>query len=216
MTSMLARVVRKSRAALRLTYDQTIVPFWLRQLGVEVGSGCRFEGMPIVKPGRGCSIRLGHHVTLFSRPDSNPRGVSHPVILAALAPGATIEIGDYTSMTGVSTAIRASLTIGKHVQVGPGACLWDNDGHALNADERRDAGRQQTVKRAPIVIEDDAFIGARAIILKGVTIGKGAIVGAGAIVTKDVQPGDIVAGNPARVIGSTLQTNNLAKQEAHS
>ena len=54
---------------------------------------------------------------------------------------------------------------------------------------------------APILIEDDAFIGARSIILKGVTIGKGSIIGAGAVVTRNVPEYSIVAGNPAKVIG---------------
>lgn len=53
---------------------------------------------------------------------------------------------------------------------------------------------------APIVVEDYAWIGSHALILKGVTIGKGAVVAAGSVVTKDVQPYTIVAGNPARVI----------------
>lgn len=52
----------------------------------------------------------------------------------------------------------------------------------------------------PIIIEDDVWIGAGAIVLQGVTIGKKSIVGAGAVVTKDVPPGVVVAGNPARII----------------
>ena len=52
----------------------------------------------------------------------------------------------------------------------------------------------------PIVIEDDVWIGARVIILKGVTIGKGSIIGAGSVVTKDVEPYSIVGGNPAKLI----------------
>lgn len=53
---------------------------------------------------------------------------------------------------------------------------------------------------APIVIEPQAFIGARALILMGITIGENAIVGAGAVVTKNVAPGAVVGGNPARPI----------------
>lgn len=52
----------------------------------------------------------------------------------------------------------------------------------------------------PVVIEDDCFIGYGAIILMGVRVGRGSIVGAGAIVTKDVPPGSVVGGNPAKVI----------------
>jgi maltose O-acetyltransferase len=55
-----------------------------------------------------------------------------------------------------------------------------------------------------VVIEDDVWIGTRAIILPGRRLGKGCIVGAGAVVTKDVEPHSIVAGNPARAVGSRL------------
>lgn len=58
--------------------------------------------------------------------------------------------------------------------------------------------------RMPVVIEDNCFIGAGAIVLMGVTVGKGSIVAAGAVVTKDVPPGSVVAGNPARVIMSVV------------
>lgn len=57
---------------------------------------------------------------------------------------------------------------------------------------------------APVTIGDKVFIGARAIILRGVTIGNGAVIGAGAVVAKDVPPMAIVAGNPAKVIGNVL------------
>lgn len=53
----------------------------------------------------------------------------------------------------------------------------------------------------PVVIESDSWIGARAIILPGVRIGRGAVVGAGSVVTKDVPSYSIVAGNPAKIIG---------------
>ena len=60
--------------------------------------------------------------------------------------------------------------------------------------------RDRLVCRRPIAIEDDAWIGAGAVILPGVTVGRGAIVGAGAVVCDDVPAGTIVAGVPARVI----------------
>jgi acetyltransferase-like isoleucine patch superfamily enzyme len=56
------------------------------------------------------------------------------------------------------------------------------------------------VNKGPIIIEDEAWIGAYAIVMSGVTIGKGAIVAAGAVVTRDVPPYAIVGGNPAKII----------------
>jgi len=210
MTALWVKVVRQSRKVLNTVYDRTFVAFWVRSLGVEYGTNCRFVGMPIIRLGPNSQIRLGDNVAFYSRVDTNPRGVPHPVTIATLDHGACIEIGSNTSMTGVSISIRTSLSIGNWVQIGPGACIWDNDGHPLTSELRRDKDHQ-SIKRAPIVIEDDVFIGARAMILKGVTIGRGAIVGAAAIVTKDVKPGDIVAGNPARVIGS-VQSFDHAQQ----
>ncbi|RYY70023.1 MAG: sugar O-acetyltransferase, partial [Chitinophagaceae bacterium] len=61
-------------------------------------------------------------------------------------------------------------------------------------------------------IEDDVWIGAGAIILQGVTVGKKSIVGAGAVVTKDVPPGVVVAGNPARII-KTLKNTQASSPE---
>lgn len=60
--------------------------------------------------------------------------------------------------------------------------------------------RRKTLYCQPIVIEEDAYIGSRAIILKGVTIGRGAYIGAGAVVTKSVPAGEVWAGVPARKI----------------
>ncbi|MHB1319470.1 MAG: acyltransferase, partial [Anaerolineae bacterium] len=66
--------------------------------------------------------------------------------------------------------------------------------------------REQGVRYAEIVIDDDVWIGSRATILAGVTIGKGAVVGAGAVVTHSVGPLAIVAGIPARVVGQRGET----------
>lgn len=54
---------------------------------------------------------------------------------------------------------------------------------------------------SPVKIEDNVWIGARATILKGVTLGFNSVIGTGAVVTKDVPPNTIVAGNPARQVG---------------
>jgi maltose O-acetyltransferase len=65
---------------------------------------------------------------------------------------------------------------------------------------------------APVIIEDDAWIGAQVVILPGVTVGKGAIVGAGAVVVCDVAPHSAVAGVPARLIRTLCRPEDLLKE----
>ncbi len=89
--------------------------------------------------------------------------------------------------------------IGNRVLIGSGALITDNDAHPVHVVPRRYS--KEKIGALPVVIEDDVFIGARAIILKGVHIGKGAVVGAGAVVSKDVPALSIVAGNPATIMG---------------
>uniref|UniRef100_UPI00313FFBA6 DapH/DapD/GlmU-related protein n=1 Tax=uncultured Nitrospira sp. TaxID=157176 RepID=UPI00313FFBA6 len=88
--------------------------------------------------------------------------------------------------------------IGDDVMMGPRVTIYGRD-HCFDSIDvsMMDQGMG---KYERIVIEDDVWIGANAIILKGVRIGKGTIVGAGAVVTKEVPPYSVVVGNPARVV----------------
>jgi len=63
-----------------------------------------------------------------------------------------------------------------------------------------------------VVLEEGVFVGVNAIILRNVTIGRNSIIGAGAVVTKDVPPNSIVAGNPAKVIGTVPARETLRRQ----
>jgi maltose O-acetyltransferase len=88
---------------------------------------------------------------------------------------------------------RGGLEIGAHVSISPQVSI-------VSADHDRDAP-SFPLRHARVVIEDHVWIGIRATILPGVRIGRGAVVAAGAVVTKDVAPGWVVAGVPARRIG---------------
>jgi acetyltransferase-like isoleucine patch superfamily enzyme len=104
---------------------------------------------------------------------------------------------------------QSSISIGDYVLIAHLVDIHDTNSHPIDWRERRldseailSGGYRtptQTVS-APVVIEDDAWIGFKATVLKGVRIGRGAIVSAGAVVTKDVKSWTVVAGNPARVI----------------
>src|SRR2546430_787517 len=92
---------------------------------------------------------------------------------------------------GASIVARAAVTIGARVLIGAGACVWDTDFHPVEPEQRR-VHATRGAASAPVQIGDDVFVGARALILKGVSIGSGAVVGAGAVVTKPVPAGAIV------------------------
>jgi maltose O-acetyltransferase len=97
--------------------------------------------------------------------------------------------------------LEEKITIGDRVTIGPGVMLLTST-HELDIREHR-AG---AVLRNPVVIENGAWIGARAILLPGVTIGEGSIVDAGAVVNKDVPPNTRVSGIPAAKV-EALSTN---------
>lgn len=88
---------------------------------------------------------------------------------------------------------RAKLLIGDHVDVASEVMIYNSQHDTASEDFH--------AVSAPVVIEDYVFIGPRAIILPGVTVGRGAVIAAGAVVTKDVAPFEIVGGVPAKVIG---------------
>lgn len=139
-----------------------------------------------------------------------------------------IRIGERTQIqTGTVVRAMEDVTIGAYCNIAPDVYIQDNNSHSLDwADRRRDIeddvmrggqGRRWNVEHAPIRIGDDVWIGRRAMVLKGVTIGDGAIIAAGAVVTKDVPAYSIAAGNPARVVKTGLdQTRERAAAIAAS
>lgn len=94
---------------------------------------------------------------------------------------------------------RVHLHAGAPISIGR-SCVIADDVFIASVDHAREGNRHRVTVSGPITIGDNVFIGQRAIILGGVTIGQGATIGAGAVVTRDVAPGAVVAGTPARPI----------------
>jgi maltose O-acetyltransferase len=111
--------------------------------------------------------------------------------------GWEIELGDDSSL-GIDCMIPYDLKVGKDVMMGPYVIII-GENHNYS-DVEVPMRLQGYTTFPPVRIEDDVWIGARAIILPGLTIGRGAIIAAGAVVTKNVPPYAICAGNPARII----------------
>ena len=107
-----------------------------------------------------------------------------------------VIIGDHTRI-GLHNTIIGPVIIGSHVNLAQGITITALN-HNFNDSEK--PIDQQGISTKEVVLEDDIWVGANAVILPGVTIGKHAVVAAGAIVTKDVPPHSLVAGVPAKVI----------------
>ena len=107
-----------------------------------------------------------------------------------------VIIGDYTRV-GLHNTIIGPVNIGHHVNLAQGITVTALNHNFEDSEKRID---EQGVCTTPVVIEDDVWIGANAVILPGVRVGTHSVVAAGAVVTKDVPPHSIVAGIPAKII----------------
>lgn len=129
---------------------------------------------------------------------SNLFGLYQRAIFYAVQ-GGKITIGSDCGISGASFCSMKRISIGDRVQIGANTKILDNDQHAIDPVERYNDVRDN-VKRLPIYIGDDCFIGANCIILKGTVLGKNCVVGAGSVVHGTFPDNSVIAGNPAKII----------------
>ena len=144
------------------------------------------------------AMSIGRHVTIFDG-----------WILADLKPGegkgAKIRIGDWCIIhPDFQCNAAVSVEMGEHVLVAGRVFVTDSD-HVVDPLGPHTTQHPALVS-SPVIVEHDCWIGQNAVILKGVHIGHHSIVGANSVVTKDVPPCSIVAGIPAKLIGSTFRS----------
>jgi acetyltransferase-like isoleucine patch superfamily enzyme len=114
-----------------------------------------------------------------------------------------ITIGDRVFInSGVVIFSAVAVTIGNDVAIANEAYLMDSDSHGVEG---------RPVREAPIHIGDGTWVGARAIILPGVTIGRRCLIAAGAVVSRDVPDDTLVAGNPARVVRDLVYPDGVTR-----
>jgi galactoside O-acetyltransferase len=158
-------------------------------------SGSPIVLQPVLFVGEG-AIVLGRDVE-FGWPTSASfyTGYSH---IEASTAESTIEFGDGVQLNNNAflKSEGPGIRIGAGALLGSGVTIYDSDFHDLHPDRRRGGHPRM----APVELGANVFIGDRAIILKGVTIGANSVIGAGSVVTTSIPEDVIAAGNPARVI----------------
>lgn len=169
--------------------------FVLSANGVQYGKRLILHGIPIVSLAPDSSIRIGDGVVLSSRSVAVGLGVNHPVVLRTLAQKAEIVIGDNVRMSGVSICSMTRIVIGADAMIGANAMITDSDFHPIDPAARRS---YEGIQCSDVIIGRNVFIGAHAMILKGVTIGENSVIGAGSVVSSSIAANMIAAGNPCR------------------
>jgi acetyltransferase-like isoleucine patch superfamily enzyme len=182
---------RVSRGHLRSPWSSSVkLLHWLNarwhfRRRSRIGAYTRLVGRPHVVVCRDAQVVIGAHALVMST-------FARSVFVAF--PGARLEVGDRTFLNyGLDVAATKLVRIGADCLIGTHVTIMDNHFHGILA-------RQEVPSGQPIVIGDGVWIGNRVIVLPGVTIGARAVVGAGSVVTRDVAPGAVVAGNPARIL----------------
>ena len=178
-----------ARKAIRYVIKRLWAPFALMGCN-QVGPGARVRGWPVVE-NEGGRIEIGKNFALFSY-------LSKVQLYAG--PHGRLEIGDDVFVNNGSVLSASQLIrIGSRVNIAPDCVLIDNDFHGV-------ADRDSAPKMAPIILEDDVWLGTRVVVLRGVTIGRGSVIAAGSVVTNDVPPGVLAGGVPAKVLKRLEET----------
>jgi acetyltransferase-like isoleucine patch superfamily enzyme len=154
---------------------------------------------------------VGEHATVLGRPQidaTNMEVGDHFKVWCGyrktLVTGwGRVRVGDRVFInSGAVVFSVVGVTIGDDVALANEAYVMDSDSHGIEG---------RPVKEAPVVIGDGSWIGARAMVLPGVTIGRRCLVAAGAIVSRDIPDNTLVAGNPARVVRELVYPEGVTR-----
>ncbi len=160
---------------------------WCLRNATSVGRRARVWGHPkVVNRGR---LLIGDRARLVS---------TIATLEISVGTDGILEIGNNVFINyGCSIAATQRVHIGSDCAIGTYCIMMDNDFHRLEPERRF-----ELPESAPIVLQDNVWLGARVIVLRGVTIGAGSAIGAGSVVTHDIPARSLAAGIPARVIRS--------------
>lgn len=169
-----------------------------RRRGVEIGQGVRFYGNPTLSLEEDSHIRIGDRCLLMSDPRLATLGTDHPVVIRTVHSGAVIELGEDVGITGGAVVAARGIVIGEGTMLGANAMIVDTDFHPLDSLARRFQPLPVPQAGDEVRIGKNVFVGSRAVVLKGSTVGDNSVIAAGAVVSGEIPAGVIAAGVPAK------------------
>ena len=197
------KALRETKFYIVPIYSTLLTRLYFQLNGVKYGS-IHCTGIPHIHISLNGMVEVGENFNMGSWIGSYASGQLGKCRIE-VRNGAELKIGNSVGMTLTTIVCHESITIKDNVNIGVGVHIYDTNFHSLDFRLRRTHKTDWKDKKTkPIVIENDVFIGAQSIILKGVTIGANSIIGAGSVVTKNISPNVIAAGNPCKVIKELL------------
>lgn len=195
---ILYRFIRRISFEIYRLYSRYVTTISFRGNGVSYTTFSTI-GIPYIMIAQGGVCHIGKNFTMNNGIKGNPIGSYERCTIFA-DKGASLLIGNDVGISQCALISHCLIKIGNRVKIGGGTGIFTTDFHST--DYRLRASREDTNHRIcrKVIIDDDVFIGAHCIILKGVTIGARSIIGAGSVVTHSIPPDEIWAGNPARFI----------------
>lgn len=208
----LPHFMRIALQLVRQKFDTNMAYISAKWWKVDMKSGCTFIGKIYFRRTPNSVLKIGNQSRFLSSFSANLHGLNRNCMLTTVRYGAEIIIGNNVGMSGTIVVAASSVKIGNRVFCGANTTITDTDSHSLDFRDRVPSAFSQKEKNwiepvgiAPIVIEDDVFLGLNSIVLKGVHIGKGTVVAAGSIVVNDLPAYSIAAGQPAKVVASLIE-----------
>ncbi len=146
------------------------------------------DRVTVYQSSRGGAVTLYEGVHLYSD------------IIIETGEGGAVTIGEGTHIQPRCSisAYKGSVIIGKGVEMAPNCAFYPYN-HAIDPGEA--IRKQPLVSKGDIIIEDDVWLGFGTVVLQNVRLGRGCVIGAGSIVTRNIPPGAVAVGNPAKIIG---------------
>jgi acetyltransferase-like isoleucine patch superfamily enzyme len=169
---------------------------------LSIGSNTRIDWNTFVSLNNN-SCNIGSNVIIQSISRGYHAGMPFPSSLFIDVKGASIEIGDDTSIHGCYIHAQKEIKIGSKCAIAAGVNIIDSNGHRLDSTDRN----KQRDNPESIIIGNNVWIGLNAIILKGTNIGDNSVVSAGSVVKGHFPENSLISGNPAKII-DTIKIKN--------